>query len=103
MQLRHRLSLAFVPEDVQVFETAEELVAALDSPEPQPVNDEQDDTVTFSVLDNPIRNLRLTQDHPLHLLNFRLEDSVQLVGERVVIAINSGQAMGKSLINGEGN
>ncbi|MFA0760005.1 MAG: hypothetical protein HZLCBSQH_000090 [Candidatus Fervidibacterota bacterium] len=36
VQLRHRLSLAFVPEDVQVFETAEELVAALDSPEPQP-------------------------------------------------------------------
>lgn len=31
----HRLSLAFLPEEVQVFETAEALIAALDSPEAQ--------------------------------------------------------------------
>ncbi len=32
----HPLSLVFLPDEVQVFETAEALIAALDSPEPQP-------------------------------------------------------------------
>jgi len=32
----HPLSLAFLPDEVLAFETAEEIIAALDSPEPQP-------------------------------------------------------------------
>jgi hypothetical protein len=36
VQLRHRLSLVFLPEEVQVFDAAEELITALDSPNPQP-------------------------------------------------------------------
>jgi len=36
VQLRHRLSLVFLPEEVQTFDTVEELIAALDSPNPQP-------------------------------------------------------------------
>jgi hypothetical protein len=36
VQLRHQLSLVFLPEEVQLFDTVEELITALDSPNPQP-------------------------------------------------------------------
>ena len=36
VQLSHQLSLVFLPEEVQVFDTAEELITALDSLNPQP-------------------------------------------------------------------